>query len=76
MPLINRNVSFIKAADNWKLDVFASFLNLLYFFRLRQGCKDKLCWAASKRRFLTLDCSTMSLFHMTVLFSLGRVFGE
>jgi hypothetical protein len=35
------NVSFSKAAHNWEVDVFASFLNLLYSFRLRQGGEDK-----------------------------------
>jgi len=32
------------------VNLFTSFLNLLYSFRLRQGGEDDLCWAPSKRR--------------------------
>jgi hypothetical protein len=31
------------------VNVFASFFNLLYSFRVRRGCEDRFCWAPSKR---------------------------
>jgi hypothetical protein len=37
------NVNFIRVANNWEVDVFVSFFNCLYFFRLRRGGEDKLC---------------------------------
>jgi hypothetical protein len=43
------NVNFLKAAHNWKVDVFTLFFNLLYPFRLRQSSEDKLCWVHFKK---------------------------
>lgn len=37
------NVYFLSVAHNWEVDSFALFLNLLYFFRLSRGSKNKLC---------------------------------
>jgi hypothetical protein len=30
-----RNVSFVRVAHDWEVDVFASFFNLLYSIRVR-----------------------------------------
>jgi hypothetical protein len=38
------NVSFIRAAHNWDVDVFTSFFNLLYSYRVRWEGEDKLWW--------------------------------
>ena len=34
------NVSFVKAAHDWEMDVLALFFNLLYSFRVRQEGED------------------------------------
>jgi hypothetical protein len=34
-------VSFIRVAHDWEVDTFASFLNLLYSFRLKQGDEER-----------------------------------
>jgi hypothetical protein len=70
------NVSFIRDAHDWEVDVFASFFNLLYSFRLRQGGEDKLRWDPPREGCLTLDLSITSLYLMIALPSLGRVFGR
>jgi len=36
------NLSFIGAAHDWEVNAFFSFLNLLYSYRVRQECEDKL----------------------------------
>jgi hypothetical protein len=36
------NVSFIRAAHDWEMDVFALFFNLLYLYRVRREDEDKL----------------------------------
>jgi hypothetical protein len=43
------NVNFLRVTHDWEVDLFTSFFNLLYSFRLRQGGKNKLCWVLSKR---------------------------
>jgi hypothetical protein len=43
------DVSFLQAARNWKVDVFASFYILLYSFRGRRVGEDKLWWAPSRK---------------------------
>jgi hypothetical protein len=45
-----RNLSVIREAHDWEVDVFASFFNLLHSFRMRQEGEDKLRWVPSKRR--------------------------
>lgn len=46
------NVSFVRAAHDWKVDVFALFFNLLYSLRVRREGEDKLCWIPSKKGFV------------------------
>jgi hypothetical protein len=60
---IKWNVSFIRDAHDWEMDVFASFFNL-YSFRLRQGGEDKLVGNPPREGCLTLDLSITSLYHM------------
>lgn len=36
------NISFIKATHDWEVDVFTSFFNLLYSYRMRREGEDKL----------------------------------
>ena len=47
------NVSFIRAAQDWVVDAFVSFFNLLNPLRLSQRREDKLRWAPSKRGMFT-----------------------
>jgi hypothetical protein len=41
-------VSFLRAAQNWEVDFFTLFFNLLYPLRLGWVGEDKLCWTPSK----------------------------
>jgi hypothetical protein len=43
------NVIFIRAAHDWEVEVFTSFFDLLYCYRLRQGGEDELRWVPSMR---------------------------
>jgi hypothetical protein len=43
------NVSFARTADDWEVDVFASFLQVLHSARVRRGIEDKLWWVPSKK---------------------------
>jgi hypothetical protein len=43
---------FIKVAQDWVADAFASFFNLLYSFTLRCVGKDKLCRAPFQERIV------------------------
>jgi hypothetical protein len=43
------NISFIRVAYDWEVDIFASFFNLLYSFSVSRGVEDKLCWVPFKR---------------------------
>jgi hypothetical protein len=36
-------VSFVRAAHDWEVDVFASFFNLLYLVNVRRDGEDNLC---------------------------------
>jgi hypothetical protein len=36
------NVSFARVAHDWKVDVFASFFQVLYSAKVRRGSEDKL----------------------------------
>jgi hypothetical protein len=36
------NISFIRAAHNWEVDLLALLFNLLYSYKVRQEKKDKL----------------------------------
>jgi hypothetical protein len=69
------NVSFIRTAHDWELDVFVSLFNLMYSYRVRREGEDKLWWAPSKKGCLLLATSTMSLSIMMAFLSVGRVFG-
>ena len=35
------NVNFLRPAHEWEVDLFTSFFDFLYSFRLRWGAKDK-----------------------------------
>ena len=61
---IQWNVSFIREAHDWELDVFASFFQVLHSVRERQRGEDKLWWISSKRGLFKVK----ALFH-----SLGSV---
>jgi hypothetical protein len=43
------NVSFPRVAHDWDIDIFASFLRVLYSVEVRQVGVDKLWWVPSKR---------------------------
>lgn len=51
------DVSFIRAAHYWEVDVFALFFKLLYSLRLRRGDEDKFCWPPLQRK----GCSMLDL---------------
>ena len=42
------NVQFVRAANDWELEVFSSFFNLFYAKVIRSGVDDRLCWLGSK----------------------------
>jgi hypothetical protein len=46
------DVSFIRAAHDWEMDVLASIFNLLYSNRMRREGEDKLWWAHSNKGML------------------------
>jgi hypothetical protein len=39
----------VEQKKDWEVDLFTSFFNFLYFFGLRRGGQDKLCWVPSKK---------------------------
>jgi len=43
------DVSFAKAANDWEVDVFASFFRVLYLVRVKRGSEDKLWWVSFKK---------------------------
>jgi hypothetical protein len=43
------NVSFLRVAYDWEVDVFVLFLELLHSARVKRGSADKLWWVSSKR---------------------------
>jgi hypothetical protein len=43
------NVSFVRAAHDWEVDVFASFFQVLHSASVRRGCVDQLWWVPAKR---------------------------
>jgi hypothetical protein len=43
------NVSFARAAQNWVVDIFASFFQVLHSTRVKIVSEDKLWWIPSKR---------------------------
>jgi hypothetical protein len=66
------NINFLRAAHGWEVDSFTSFFNLLYSFNFRQGGEDN--GYLPRKSCLMLNPTTMSLFPMLVLFSLGGAF--
>jgi hypothetical protein len=70
------NVNFLRAAHNWEVDLFTSFFNLLYSFKLRWGGEDKLCWVPSKRGLFDVRSYYNVLVPMIVLISLGEYLAE
>jgi hypothetical protein len=63
------NVSFIRAAHDWEVDVFASFFNLLYSYRVRREDEDKLWWVLQKK-----GCSCVSSFYRVLVCNDGILF--
>jgi hypothetical protein len=43
------NVSLIRAAHDWEVDVLASFFTLLYSYKARREREDKFWWALSHK---------------------------
>jgi hypothetical protein len=43
------NISFVRAAGDWEVDVFASFFRVLYSVRVRWEDEGKLWWVPFKR---------------------------
>jgi hypothetical protein len=42
-------VSFAREVHDWKVDVFASFFQVLHSVKVRRGSKDQLWWISSKK---------------------------
>jgi hypothetical protein len=55
------NISFIRAAYNWEVEVFTSFFNLLYSSRVGKGGEDKLFGSLPREDCSALDHSMTSL---------------
>jgi hypothetical protein len=58
------NVSFVRAAHDWEVEVFASFFQVLYAVKVNRACEDQMRWASSKRglfKVKSLYCSLASL---------------
>ena len=70
------NVSFIREAHDWELEIFASFLQVLHSVRVRQGCEDRLWWISSKRGLFKVKPSFFPWLAMRVGAFLGRVCGR
>jgi hypothetical protein len=43
------NVSFIREAHDWEVDVFASFFQLLHSVKVNRDNEDSLWWVPSKK---------------------------
>jgi hypothetical protein len=43
------NVSFVREAHDWEVDIFASFFQVLHSVKVRRGIVDKLWWVPSKK---------------------------
>jgi hypothetical protein len=63
------NVSFVREAHDWEVDVFASFFQVLHATRVNRDRADRLWWVASKKGlfkvksfFSSLTCSGDSRF--------------
>jgi hypothetical protein len=55
------NVSFIREAHDWKVDVFASFFQLLHSVKVNQDNEDSLWWVLSKRGVFKVETFFYSL---------------
>ena len=70
------NVNFYRAAHDWEMDLFTSFFNLVYSFRLRWSSEDMLSWIPFKRWLFDVR----SYYNVLVLHdntpTFGGVFGE
>ena len=49
------NVSFVKPAQDWELELVVSFMDLIYSGLRRKNVVDELCWIRSYKRLLMLD---------------------
>jgi hypothetical protein len=63
------NVSFVREAHDWEVDVFASFFQVLHSSRVNRDRADRLWWVSSKKGlfkvksfFSSLTCSGDSRF--------------
>jgi hypothetical protein len=62
------NVSFIREAHDWEVDVFVSFFQVLHSVKVSRGSEDKLWWVSKKclfkvkSFFYSLACSGSSRF--------------
>lgn len=63
------NVSFVREAHDWEVDVFACFFQVLHSTRVNRDRADRLWWVASKKGlfkvksfFNSLTCSGDSRF--------------
>jgi hypothetical protein len=36
------NLTFVRAAHDWEVDVFASFFQVLYSIKVNRGCEDQM----------------------------------
>ncbi len=48
--VIQWNVSFVKAVQDWEVDLEFAFFGVLYSFRWRQDSEDCFRWTPSKRK--------------------------
>jgi hypothetical protein len=62
------NVNFLRAAYNWEVNLFTSFFNLLYSFRLKRGDEDSFVGFLPRDERSMLNHTIMSLFPAITLF--------
>jgi hypothetical protein len=51
------NVSFIRAVDDWEVELVTWLFNLLYSLSLGRGGKNRMCWIPSKYKGSRSNCS-------------------
>jgi hypothetical protein len=67
-------VSFIRFAHDWEVDVVIAFFGVLYSHRWRQGDEDCVWWVPSKRKKFEVMSFSHELSSSGVLLFLEGVF--
>jgi hypothetical protein len=69
------NVSFVREAHDWEVDIFASFFKVLHSAIVSTGHEDRLWWVSSKRTCSRISSSLAPWLALKEVACLGRVCG-